>query len=275
MKKLVVIFSLFLASSLFQSCSLDECVEGKTRAPKLPTSAMMSIPNSAFASFDQSNTEGNFTGGTYVNYLHSVFSLLAWNSVVTVHMSLPTAAFQAAIGTDPVAINDTTFEWAYTFESDNNQGNDSYDIRLTAEIAPEGDRVFWRMLASKKNGFENFEWYTGYTMLDETETSFTLNTAPENPNPYIQLDFRNTGVDRSIQLTNVIPDDVNNGDFIKYSEMENNSLNRQFELRADSEDDMTIQYNNQAGYGRVMHEKFYNDTQYHCWDSQAKDIDCQ
>ncbi len=273
MKNLVLFIALTIGLSLFQSCSMDRDRSWvNAKAPTIPSLEMMTLPQTAFNTFSEV-VEEDRVAGTFENFTHAVFSLLAWNTVVSIQMALPTAAFQAATETDPIAINDTTFEWRYTF--DDVENSDIYEIALTAQISDDGNRVLWKMLASQVNGFQDFLWYEGYTTLDRSETSLVLHHKPESPEPYITILFNRDVDEMSIRFTNVIPQALEEGSFIKYEAKEGGGLNRAFRLGESVENDMDIEYNKDLGNGRVRHQKYFGDTNWHCWDADRKDIDCE
>jgi hypothetical protein len=75
-------------------------------------------------------------------------------------------------------------------------------------------------------------------------------------------------------VTNIIPADPNNGYYIEYGANYSTGFNRSFELFAGPANILDIEWNAPQRYGRVRHEAHFGDTDWHCWDTNLFDVDC-
>lgn len=279
MKNSLYLFALLLVVTFFSSCEQNDLVDSQAQyeTPVVPPAEIYTIPTEALNHASADTADAHRHGISYRNWVHSALNVFAWNTVIAINGAIPLASFARALNEDPVYIGNGTFEWSYTYRAP--IAGDVYDIVLTAKYINNREDVEWVMTTSQRGGFSNFEWYRGVVSRDHTEASFILNHQPNNPEPYISIDYKlepNTE-EASIRYTNIIPTHEGRGGYIEYRVNSDHPYNRAYDVKAGPAEPtnfLQIQWNAPTNEGRVKHEKFYGDTEWHCWDTDLRDTDC-
>lgn len=278
MKKLFSLILLALAITLFSSC--EEGVPTPINdqvAPTLPAAEIYTLPTDALTETTQ-DTMGNRTNGvTYKNWVHSGINLVVWNTAIVLNVAVPIAAFGRALNETPVFIGNATFAWTYIYRAPAIQGGKVYNIVLTGQYINNAQEVEWVMTASQIGGFQDFEWLRGTVATDFMEANFTLNHKPNNPEPYLSIEQANNGSDQSIRYTNINPSNSGIGGYIEYRVDANTQYNRAFDVNSGPNQGnqlLEIQWTVPGNQGRVKDPAHFNDTDWHCWNSQLQDTNC-
>ena len=281
MKNSLYLFILLLSIIVFSSCDTDGLPDTQAQlvAPAIPPAEMYVMPTEALRHTGADTTDAHRHGISYRNWVHAGLNLLVWNTAVVLNGTVPFAAFGRALNERPVHIGNGVFEWSYTYQAPDHAGGHEYDVVLTAEYINNREDVQWIMKLSQVDGFSDFEWYTGVVSRDHTEAIFTLNHRPNNPEPFISIAYsRNpVGDDASIRYTNIRPSDAGRGGYIEYRVASETQFNRGFEVNPgpiDPTNLLQIEWNAPTNEGRVKHEKYFNDEEWHCWNTNLQDTDC-
>jgi len=281
MKNRIIVSALFFTFLFFQSCVKETPDNANGEAPALPTAETfmmsfdgyqeMDIDTSGFAPTEGGTADVRTT--THFNWFHAGVNVLVWNTVITLNMAIPTAAFFESFNHDPVAQGNGVWLWEYTFTGN---ANITYTAKLYGEVL-DTEEVKWEMFISKQNGFQNVNWYTGIT--SATQATWTLNHQPNNPEAFLRIEHQknNGSGEASIRYTNIIPNHVDNGSYIEYR-VDNTStadFDRAYDVYKFSDDNLLeAQWNKATKEGRVKDEKRFGDTEWHCWDESQVDVDC-
>ena len=266
---LILVLALaFLSSCVEQINPLPEV------APELPTAEMYTIPTEVLSDTSSATTQGTTAGATYKNFIHAGVHVLFWNTAIVANTAIPTAAFARALNENPTFIGNATFEWAYQY-----QGPFAlYDVVLTGQYINNAQDVEWVMTLSKVGGFSNFEWYRGVVARDRSEANWTINHKPFNPEPYLSVEYNAdaSSADRSIRYTNINPSNNDIGGYIEYRIEPNNTFNRSYDISGGATNPafIEIQWDEPSMEGRVKNSNFFNDNNWHCWDTNQADTDC-
>ena len=279
MKKLFLFLSLLASVALFQSCEKETTIDNdddKLEAPQIPHKSMFTIPTADLKSTDSDTLAAQTQGISYHNWAHAGLNVLAWNTVVAVHMAIPTAAFGLALNEQPEYIGDATFRWAYEYEAADILGGKTYDIVLTGQYINDTQEVLWTMTASEEGGFTDFVWYTGVVAIDFSAARFILNRHPEMPEAFISIAYQNDANtnDVTIRFTNVVPGSDDNGHYIEHRTLSEAPYNTTFDVYRGGSNFLEIRWNQPAGNGQVKHPAHFNDNNWHCWDTNQFDVDC-
>jgi hypothetical protein len=278
MKNLIWLIALVFAASIFQSCEKENMQE-QPEAPAIPPMAMFMMPTD---DFDESQVDtSEFTSPDdrsfqYHHWLHAAVNLVFWNTAIHLHMALPTTAFAHAAAQTPEYIGNLTFEWDYIYVAPPELGGGTYYVVLTGQLTPTYEEVIWTMTVSQEGGFSDFVWYTGISSTEEDEGEFTLNRFPNNPQPYLLLEYsgdETTGYG-ALRFTNVVPGGPDFGNYIEYREEPGNPYDRAFDVQADPGNLMEIQWNEVGVEGRIRHELHFGDNEWYCWDEFYIDTEC-
>ena len=152
-------------------------------------------------------------------------------------------------------------------------------IAHTAELHGiiEGNNVTWDMFITREGEYTDFNWFSGVSTLTRTEGSWTLNKDPENPVPFIDIEWHadeeaGTG---DITYTNVEPQAAANGSYIAYALSTDEPYQASYAIFNAETDNLTeIHWSPATQAGRVRDPAHFADTDWHCWDQDHQNIAC-
>jgi hypothetical protein len=270
MKKSGFILILAVAALFFQSCQK----EGQGDAPKLPSDKTFVMP---LEEIKEGLAGEQIEDRSFSNFGHSVANVVVWNTLLTIHLAVPVAAFHAAINQQPIPQGGGVWLWRYNVNHD----GAIYKARLYGELLPATEEVKWDMYISKTGfgGFNDVHWYSGITAWDESYATWTLNHNPYAPAPLIDIAYqRDNGAGvASIRYTNAITGDAGNGSYIEYREglYNGGEFDRAYDVfKIDIDNLLEINWNSIDKYGRVKDFEKFGDEEWHCWGMDLKDTDC-
>jgi hypothetical protein len=276
-KFVLLISSLLIVILILSSCQKDETIQ----APAIPPAGTMVID---FGNLADANKSGSITKNelvTKTNWLISATTVGVWNVIIGTTFAVPVAAFKTSFNQTPSKINNTTWEWDYSVNGFTSQ----YSARLVGTL--QTNQVNWEMFISKTgiDSFDEFLWFEGTSALDGKSGQWILYNSAEFPDKTVQIDWQKEG------------DEVGN---IKYTYIrEINSLNQPdnfngsylicglqdetfdayvtvhtYDNQAESFTDSYIEWSRSDFSGHIKAEYFFNDSEWHCWDSTGNDVDC-
>ena len=283
MKKLSFVFALVLSVFFTQSCQKDEITEsadpyaGKA-APQLPAPETFMMPFQPFTEMDDPGATDSLLqveGRTINNWGYSAANVLVWNTVLTLHLAIPTLAFFESFNHQPEYQGGGVWLWAYEVADANGV---SYHAELYGELLASSE-VKWDMYISQSGGFSQVHWYSGITANDRSYAHWELNFDPNNPRPFIDIDYRrdNGNGAAAIRYTNVIPGAPENGGYIEYREgaAAADGFDRAYEVyKADADNLLEINWDSVNHNGRVKDAEKFQDQEWHCWGTDLQDMDC-
>lgn len=269
MKKSIFIF---LAFFVFFSCQKEET--SKT-APELPPAETMIVDFSQFGNTEKSAALEKS------NWLYSAATVGIWNGIIGITFAVPVAAFKSAFNHHPGQVDDSTWEWQYTVDGFTSQ----YTARLVGEL--QSNQVNWEMYITKTgiNSFDEFLWFEGTSAADGKSGQWILYHSAAFPEKTVQIDWKKEAEEvGEIKYTYVREqnsqgqNDPFNGSHLTYGLKEgeyNIYVNvHAWEATAQAFRDSYIEWNRTEFYGRVKAEHFFSDTDWHCWDSEGNNTEC-
>ena len=263
-----LIISIALTSALvFYSCS-DNNTNPEDQAPVIPPQQSMVMD---FESFPDTSGTALQKGMGPDNWGWAAVNIAFWNSVLTVTLVIPVAAFVESFNHEPELQPDGSWLWSY----DVTVGGVNHTAKLYGKTVTGG--VEWRMLISKDGGFTDFEWYAGFSNLPATEGTWTLNKDPNDPVAFLSIewhrDTQNSTAD--IKYTNIVAGDPGNGSYIFYGKTTATTYNRFYNLfGAEANNHTDIEWNFESHIGRVKDPGHFGDESWHCWDEHLMDTTC-
>lgn len=271
MKKLSFALVLFLSLFIMQSCQKDDLTpdpQGQ-KAPELPKAETFVMEFSDFEEFAGENDPRSVS-----NWQYAASNVVVWNSILTVHLIIPVAAFYESFNHDAVYQGSGIWLWAYSVSD----GGQTYHAKLYGELLATNE-VKWDMYISQQGGFSNVHWYSGVTANDGSYANWTLNYNPSSPTPIISIDYQkdNGNGFESIRYTNAIPGVPENGSYIEYRKANGSGVdfNRAYDVyKIDIDNLLEIQWNKPGNDGRVKDAEHFLDTEWHCWGGDLQDVDC-
>jgi hypothetical protein len=273
MKTLLKSVSLILASVVLFSCQLESF-----KTPEIPPAETMVV------NFDEFNVTKSAMSDqvvTKINWIYSAATVVTWSSLLGVTLAVPVTSFKSVIGRQPTKIDDNTWEWNYNVEGFTGQ----YTAKLVG--IKVSNQINWEMYVTKTGAspFQNFLWIKGTSDVNNTKGQWILNHSPAYPGEVMQIDWKKSKSEvGEVKYTYVRTKQDNGsidsffGSYMHYG-IQDNSLDAFLNIHAYvpakvGYTDTEIQWSRKNYNGRIKSEYFYKDLNWHCWDAQGNDVNC-
>lgn len=261
---------LLIAFLLFSiGCNEKDPLTSDSEPPEIPPVSTFNIDFNEFPDTTTSAIPKTFL--TRANWGWAAANVGVWNTLITLTLAVPTAAFGESFRHTPVLQPDGSWLWTYNVLVTGNL----YTAKLYGKTVTDG--VEWRMLLTRAGHYADYEWYTGFCNLPLTEGNWTLNKDPNNPSPFIYIEWHRNPSDSTsdIKYTNIIPGHADNGGYIFYARTKNTPFNTSYTIYSKSQNNYNdIEWDRSVYNGRVMDVVHFSDSLWHCWDENLWDIDC-
>ncbi len=241
------------------------CKKDKEPAPEIPPETTFNIN---FSDFDNSNKLA-LDSVTNDNWTWAATNVAVWNTIITINLAIPVAAFKEAFNHQGEYQNDGSWIWSYNF------GTTGYSAKLKAK--EDGGYINWYMYISKSGTYTDFLWYSGKSKTDNSEGTWTLYQNPTTPNEYVDIQWhRNTTAGTSdIKFTNAIPGGSENGGYILYKIDPSQTLDAFYDIYNKGQDNLTnINWSRTTKEGKIKDPAHFGDNDWHCWNSSLIDTTC-
>lgn len=258
---------------LFLILSISACTNLNDPADNAPTIPPQNTMSLQVTEFPDTSTVNALPKGitTYNNWGWAAINVHYWNSILTVTLAVPVLAFSEAFNHKPVLQSDGSWLWSYNF----NAGGTINTAKLYG--TPNIDGVDWEMLLTKAGSYTDFEWFTGSSNLTATEGFWILNKDPNDPQPFIGIEWsRNeSGDSAQVKYTNILPGANENGAYILYGKNSDSPYNRYYKIWSEMNSNLTdIFWNYENHFGTVSDPLHFGDFNDHCWDEMLMDTIC-
>ena len=255
---------------LIVSCEDDKTTNPQDQAPTIPPQTSMII------NFDEFPDTSSIGGMDYQvvakrNWSWAAGHIAVWNSVLTLTLAVPVAAFVEAFNHQPIKQSDGSWLWQYNITVQ----EALYTAKLNGKTVAEG--VEWKMLLTKEGDYTDFEWFTGFSNLPASEGTWMLNKDPNSPSAFLSIEWkRNTQEETAdVKYTLLSPALPQDGSYIFYGKTNEVPLNRFYQIfKAESNNVIDIKWSYESYFGRVKDSIYFEDTNWHCWDDRLDDTDC-
>jgi hypothetical protein len=259
---------LFAVAILFTACKKDDDND-QSKKPQVPPASSLTMDFNSFS--DPSDTLSGRTFGTYHHWGYAYLTVLGWHTAVSFGMAIPVAAFTEAFNHEAVYNPDANnWLWSYNVTADNSV----YLAKLTGEV--QADSVYWEMKITRSNVYTDFLWFYGKSSLNNSGGYWILMNNPGNANKMLQIDWhRSSDVVGDIKYTNVIPGDAQKGAYIAYGTSTGN-YNRFYKIYNKVANNLTdIEWHHEQKFGHVKDPVHFKDANWHCWDENLRDTQCE
>jgi len=268
--------AILLSSLLLFSCGTDDDTGGiNGTAPILPSIETMVID------FGEMTNTTKSTDSPESNWFYSASSVVIWNSIIGSTFTVPVACFSAAANQIPTQINDLTWQWEYSVSYNNN----SYQARLQGIFV--SNQIQWKMYVANSgtDPFDEFLWFEGTSEIGRRSGEWTFYHSPDFPEKMIEINWTTDGEQVSEitysyvrELNNNREDDGLYGSTLSYG-LQNEIFDVYVDLHlkdtnSDSFIDTNIEWSRSDYSGHIKAPHKFDDNEWHCWDQQANDIDC-
>lgn len=256
---------LLVVVPIFMTCS-ENPAEPKKEAPVIP-------PQSTFLlNFDDFSSSSLSKATSKSNWLFAAANVAVWNAAIVVTLAVPVAAFVESFNHSPELQPDGSWLWTYSFQVIGL----SYTAKLFGTIKVDG--VQWDMFISQQGLYTDFHWFSGKSDFAATVGYWDLNYKPTDPTPFLRIDWNRSNEDLSgdIKYTNVIPNGAENGGYIFQAFNQPAPFTGMYDIYAASSANLTqIKWNLESLAGRVADPNHFGDQDWHCWDENQDDVDCE
>jgi len=264
---------------LFTSC---ETTSENTDAPILPPEGSMVMDfedfnNTKTKSVSDFNTEKVDIG----NWFYSATVVGVWNTALFTTLAVPVASFRSAFAHQAVYLGNAKWQWTYTVDGFTSQ----YTARLTGELAD--NKVHWEMHVAKSGigAFDEFMWFSGVSNSDGKSGYWLLNHSAAFPENMLRIDWlmENDEIG-NIKYTYIreLNDQRETNPFknssITYG-LQTGDFDAFYNVYAYDNDSNTfvtadIEWDRTNNNGRVMASYYFEDNDWHCWDNEGNNEDC-
>ncbi|GAB4365404.1 MAG: hypothetical protein Kow0042_04660 [Calditrichia bacterium] len=261
---------------LIQACEKSETTMPEENSPEIPPASSFIMDFSDFSSSDTSNLSLGFykepgENLSYRNWWWAAINVGVWNTILTVTLIVPTAAFLESFNHTPVQQPDGSWLWTYNFTA----AGVVHTAKLRGSINNNG--TTWEMRITKPGFYQDFLWYTGQANLFLTNGSWALNKDPNEPEPFLDIQWNRNPQDSTadIKYINVIPGHPDSSGYIFYGVTTDTTFDAFYDIYSKSHNNtINIQWNRISKAGRVKDPLHFGDPDWHCWDEQLLDTIC-
>lgn len=255
---------------LIVSCEDDKTTNPQDQSPTIPPQSSMIINFDEFPD-TTSLSKIESTQATKRNWGWAAYNVSVWNSILTLTLAVPVAAFNEAFNHQPVKQSDGRWLWQYSVTV-----NEAvFTAKLFGKIVTEG--VEWQMLLTQQGAFEDFEWFTGFSNTSVTEGTWTLNKEPNNPSPFLYIEWKRNTLEGTadVKYSLVSPTTPADGSYIFYGKTNEVPLNRFYNIyQAEQNNLIEIKWNYELRFGRVKDAIYFENQNWYCWDERLDDTEC-
>lgn len=272
--KIIILTVLCIGVAILSSCETES-----KDAPEIPPYETMNVD---FSKFDNSMKSSQTADLLLTNYQNASITVGVWNLILTVNLAVPVMSFYHSFSKTPVFLGDAKWQWKY----DVKVLGATYQARMTGQVRSED--VKWEMYLSREGieGFSEFLWYEGTSSLDNKSGQWNLYHSNVYPERYLQIDWEKPGVDVAQvtykyvrQKNNEGQTDTFNGSYLTYGK-QSGDLDLYYNVHAYDNYknkflDTEIEWSSTEYNGHIKAEHIYSDTDWHCWDSEGANVDCE
>ena len=246
---------------LLPACETDK----QEDPPLLPPASSMVIDFSDF----ELDTKSELTAWYWLN---AAVNVAVWNTVITVGLAVPVAAFWESFNHEGVYQGDKEWIWSYNVPV--------LGIIYKADLhgTLQDTSVLWEMYITRTEAYDDFLWYYGEVSLDRTQGYWIMNENPQEPNELLRIDWtREANAETSeIKYSNIKPGGDENGGYIQYGIISEGDYDCFYDIYIKSSNKLVnILYNSETKEGRIKDPVSYGDDSWRCWDSTLQDTDCE
>ncbi len=278
---------MFLVFALVFTTSCENSDEGTDEANNLalPLYETMVID---FSDFTDDSNSGKSVALVYDNkapngnWFFSRFVVGVWNSALFTTLAVPVASFKSAFAHSPEELGNNKWQWTYSVDGFTSE----YTARLTGQVT--GEEVLWEMYITKIGigAFEEFLWFSGSSAMDGNSGYWLLNESAERPDAMLRIDWERSNDEiGNIRYTWVRElDEQENDDMFKDSYLEYGLQDGDFDAYfnayaydSNKQDfsNVRIEWSRETFMGRVRAFDYFENEEWHCWDGNGDDIQCQ
>ncbi len=263
--KTLILLLTALILTFTTSCNKKE--EGEQ--PELPPVESLVMD---FSDFDSRPDQTKGVAISYNNFVYSYLNIVFWNTISTGTIALPTAAYLYMLEQDPEYLGDNKWEWTYEFTF--NQAD--YIATLTGIRL--NNEEFSMEMEIAYSGFTGaaVKWFDGVIRYDHTAATWNLYKYDDlSTVKIIEVEWTKDyeAETSSLSYTYVEPGKEQTGSSITLGKDPSLDYDAWYTISLASET-IDIQWDTETKAGRVKNPDHFQDSNWHCWNSDLMDIEC-
>ena len=210
---------------------------------------------------------------SYDNFFHAFTNVAFWNSITSVTMALPSAAYLhiLAASSNPDYLGDNSWEWTKEFDyqqityvailTSNRLSNEEFsmEMKIAPAALPEQAEV----------------WFDGVIRYDHTHAEWNLY---RNGLAHVKMvevewnkDFESGVYD--MRYTFVEPGSAQNGSYIMFGVIPGADYDAYYTISLAS-GMINVEWDRETKAGRIKDPDKWDDENWHCWNDLLQDIEC-
>ncbi len=267
LKKIILLLMLSLVIISCEESNLNDD-DGQT-APELPPVSSFVIDFSDFPTTTKSAIVDDTTRKN--NFQTASLQVGWWNTLITIGMAVPVLSFLESFKHEVVREDINWWTWTYDFTAQK--------VKHTAVLHGKVnvDSVTWEMYITKENVYENFMWYWGRGDILGTGGYWILQEKPEKRVDILKIDWERNPIDSTgnIRYMNIEKGGNENGGYILYGVSLEQSYNAYYHIYNKGQDNLSqIEWDTETLIGRIINKKAFIDEEWHCWDEDQYNTQC-
>lgn len=253
---------------LFTLTSCDkEKVENRPELPPVESLAM------DFSNFASPPAGMKSTEAGYVNFVLSYTTVSFWSASAMLVTALPVAAYTHALAQTPEYLGDNIWEWSFEFQ----HNSLTYLATLTGERLNDEEFSMDMVISPASMPEEGVRWFDGVIRYDHTSADWTVYR--EGSIEVLEIawnkDYETQEADLTYTYTEAGQEET--GSYIMWEYRPGEVYDAAYTISM-SRGMTSIEWNLSTIEGRVKAPAYFEDEEWHCWDSLASglnDIACE
>jgi len=210
---------------------------------------------------------------SYDNFFHAFTNVAFWNTITSVSMALPSAAYYNILmmSSNPEYLGDNSWEWSKEFSFQ----QVDYIATLTSKRLNNDQFSMEMKIAAAVLPTQGVVWFDGIIRYDHTHAVWNLY---KNDVAHVRIvevewnkDFE-TGV-ADMKYTCVEPGSAQNGSYIMFGTIPGADYDAYYTISLAS-GMINVEWDRDTKAGRIKDPAKWGDESWHCWNDLLQDIEC-
>jgi hypothetical protein len=264
MKKPMNLIAVFALAALVM-LTITSCDKEPTDLrPELPPVESMAMDFSDFANPPAGMKSSDVS---YVHFVLAYTTVSYWNATAVLVSALPVAAYAHLLSQTPEYLGENTWEWSseFTFNSQ------TIKATLTGKRLNNEEFSMEMVISHSSMSEEGVLWFDGVARYDHTSADWTI--YKEGSIEVLQIawnkDYETEEAD--LTYTYVEPEQEETGSYIMWAYLPGEVYDSKYEVSM-AEGMTNIEWNVSTIEGRIKSPPYFEDENWHCWDSYANGL---
>lgn len=264
--------TVLILSLLFSLTSCDK--EKVEERPDLPPVESLIMDFSDFQTQPGSvkGLDAKAVVSTYTNFINAYTNVSFWNAFTTGSLIVPISSYAYALQQEPEYVGNKTWEWSYDF----NILQLDYTATLVGKRLDNETFSMKMKIALSSLPAVSFTYFDGVCRYDHTGASWNLYKNDNgNSVKVLEVEWTKDYVteDAMMKYTYVEPGMNETGSYIMWNYDADAVYDASYTISL-STGMVNIEWDMASKAGRIKNPVYFEDTNWHCWNSLLEDVDC-